>query len=263
MLKMLQILKIPHLWVCGLVIYSMLYVKVHYHQCGNVWHGFDCFLTCDVEILDWSWRAVRSEDETLAGAPRWSRMLTFLSLSAREIARGDVLPKIMHKAKNNIWCRYPRKKTLQCKHSVIMLLKDRSLILLKQLSSTLTRLLDLWSRVRDGLLWPVADSVGSSRIRTRRETTRRRAPGGSSNPLISVISRPSLSIPILCCSTGTLTDYISHITVFPLSKSSLKLSVLYRNEDEHLESWRAKQTNTYVRKTSHKLTNLSMFQSKT
>lgn len=49
--------------------------------------------TCDVEILDWSWRAVRSEDDTLAGAPRWSRMLTFLSLSAREIARGDVLPK--------------------------------------------------------------------------------------------------------------------------------------------------------------------------
>lgn len=51
------------------------------------------FLTCDVEILDWSWRAVRSEDDTLAGAPRWSRMLTFLSRSAREIARGDVLPK--------------------------------------------------------------------------------------------------------------------------------------------------------------------------
>lgn len=50
--------------------------------------------TCDVEILDWSWRAVRSEEDTLAGAPRWSRMLTFLSLSAREIARGDVLPKI-------------------------------------------------------------------------------------------------------------------------------------------------------------------------
>lgn len=60
-------------------------------------HSFDHFLTCDVEILDWSWRAVRSEDDTLAGAPRWSRMLTFLSLSAREIARGDVLPKMMCK----------------------------------------------------------------------------------------------------------------------------------------------------------------------
>lgn len=53
----------------------------------------DRYLTCDVEILDWSWRAVRSEEETLAGAPRWSRMLTFLSLSAREMARGDVLPE--------------------------------------------------------------------------------------------------------------------------------------------------------------------------
>lgn len=59
------------------------------------------YLTCDAEILDWSWRAVRSEDETLAGAPRWSRMLTFLSLSAREIARGDVLPKSKKKNKKN------------------------------------------------------------------------------------------------------------------------------------------------------------------
>lgn len=66
-------------------------------------------LTCDVEIRDWSWRAVRSEDDTLAGAPRWSRMLTFLSLSAREIARGDVLPKSIfgttlpnHTRRNNL-----------------------------------------------------------------------------------------------------------------------------------------------------------------
>ena len=50
-------------------------------------------LTCDVEIRDWSWRPVRSEDDTLAGAPRWRRMLTFLSLSARDIARGDVFPE--------------------------------------------------------------------------------------------------------------------------------------------------------------------------
>ena len=39
-----------------------------------------------------SWRAVRSEEDRLAGAPRWSLMLTFLSRSAREMARGDVLP---------------------------------------------------------------------------------------------------------------------------------------------------------------------------
>ena len=49
--------------------------------------------TCDVEIRDWSWRAVRSEEDTLAGAPLWSLMLTFLSRSAREMARGDVFPK--------------------------------------------------------------------------------------------------------------------------------------------------------------------------
>lgn len=35
---------------------------------------------------------MRSEDETLAGAPLCSLMLTFLSLSTREIALGEVLP---------------------------------------------------------------------------------------------------------------------------------------------------------------------------
>lgn len=35
---------------------------------------------------------MRSEEETLAGAPLWRRMLTFLSRSAREIALGEVLP---------------------------------------------------------------------------------------------------------------------------------------------------------------------------
>lgn len=54
-------------------------------------------LTCDVEILDWSCRPVRSEDDTLAGAPRCKRMLTFLSRSAREIARGEVFPEMKKK----------------------------------------------------------------------------------------------------------------------------------------------------------------------
>lgn len=149
---------------------------------------------------------------------KWREVMCYLKLciKLRTIFDADIQEKIM-----------------QCQHSFIMLLKDRSLIL-KQFSSTLTRLLDPWSRVRDGLLWPVADSVGSSRIRTRREATRCRPPGGSSNPLISLISRPSLSIPILCCSTGTLIDEISHIKAFLLSKRCLKLSVLYwqlfRNE---------------------------------
>lgn len=39
--------------------------------------------TCDAAMRDWSRRGVRSDEETLAGAPRWSLMATFLSLSAR------------------------------------------------------------------------------------------------------------------------------------------------------------------------------------
>lgn len=49
-------------------------------------------LTCDAEIRDTSCRPVRSDEETLAGAPRCNLMLTFLSLSTLEIALGDVLP---------------------------------------------------------------------------------------------------------------------------------------------------------------------------
>lgn len=49
-------------------------------------------LTCEAEIRETSCRPVRSEDETLAGAPLCSLMLTFLSLSTREIALGEVLP---------------------------------------------------------------------------------------------------------------------------------------------------------------------------
>lgn len=41
------------------------------------------FLTWDAARRDWSRRGARSEEETLAGAPRWSLMATFLSLSAR------------------------------------------------------------------------------------------------------------------------------------------------------------------------------------
>lgn len=49
-------------------------------------------LTCDAEIRDTSCRPVRSDEETLAGAPRCNLMLTFRSLSTLEIALGDVLP---------------------------------------------------------------------------------------------------------------------------------------------------------------------------
>lgn len=49
-------------------------------------------LTCDAEIRDTSCRPVRSDEETLAGAPRCNLMLTFRSLSTLEIALGDVFP---------------------------------------------------------------------------------------------------------------------------------------------------------------------------
>lgn len=49
-------------------------------------------LVCEAEIRETSCRPVRSEDETLAGAPLCSLRLTFLSLSTREIALGEVLP---------------------------------------------------------------------------------------------------------------------------------------------------------------------------
>lgn len=52
------------------------------------------FPTCDAVMRDWSRRPVRSEEETLAGAPRWSLMATFLSRSARSArpAWGERLP---------------------------------------------------------------------------------------------------------------------------------------------------------------------------
>lgn len=75
------------------ICFSLIFLVKYYVMCQRTdGSGYESIHTCDVEILDWSWRAMRSEDDTLAGAPRWSRMLTFLSLSAREIARGDVFP---------------------------------------------------------------------------------------------------------------------------------------------------------------------------
>lgn len=55
--------------------------------------------TCDAVMRDWSRRAVRSEEETLAGAPRWSLIATFLSRSARSAlpAWGERFPAHTHK----------------------------------------------------------------------------------------------------------------------------------------------------------------------
>ena len=45
-------------------------------------------VTCEVDMRDVSWRPVRSEEEMLTGAPRWRRMLTFLSFSKPERWKG-------------------------------------------------------------------------------------------------------------------------------------------------------------------------------
>ena len=47
-------------------------------------------------MRDWPICAVRSEEEMLAGAPRWSLMATFLSRSARDTACGDRFPTHKH-----------------------------------------------------------------------------------------------------------------------------------------------------------------------
>lgn len=48
-------------------------------------------LFCEVDIREVSCRPVRSDEETLTGAPRCSRMLTFRSRSMPETGLGEVL----------------------------------------------------------------------------------------------------------------------------------------------------------------------------
>lgn len=48
-------------------------------------------------MRDVSCRPVRSEDDTLIGAPRCSRMLTFRSRSIPDTCRGDVFAKTTKK----------------------------------------------------------------------------------------------------------------------------------------------------------------------
>ena len=45
--------------------------------------------TCEVDMREVSCRPVRSEEETLTGAPRCSRMLTFRSRSIPVTGRGE------------------------------------------------------------------------------------------------------------------------------------------------------------------------------
>lgn len=47
--------------------------------------------TCEVDMREVSCRPVRSDEETLTGAPRCSRILTFRSRSMPETGLGEVL----------------------------------------------------------------------------------------------------------------------------------------------------------------------------
>lgn len=75
-------------------------------------------LTCDAEIRDTSCRPVRSDEETLAGAPRCNLMLTFLSLSTLEIALGDVFPvgAENRETTTSAWLQHPVDKRGQLPH---------------------------------------------------------------------------------------------------------------------------------------------------
>lgn len=54
---------------------------------GISWAELIC--TCEVDMREVSWRPVKSDEETLTGAPRWSRMLTFRSRSIPDTGRGE------------------------------------------------------------------------------------------------------------------------------------------------------------------------------
>lgn len=117
--------------------------------------------------------------------------------------------------------------------------------------STLTRLLDAWGRVRDGLLRPVSDPVCSWRVGTWREASWCWPPGCSSNPFISLISCPSLPITILSCSAGTLIDDTNQI-LSSINKKDALFSLLYRTKNKVV----AGQQNTLY--FSHKHSNLNL-----
>lgn len=51
----------------------------------------ELFVTCEVDMREVSCRPVKSDDDTLTGAPRCNLILTFLSRSIPDTGRGDVL----------------------------------------------------------------------------------------------------------------------------------------------------------------------------
>lgn len=80
--------------------------------------------TCDVDMCELSCRPVRSEDDTLTGVPRCSRMLTFRSRSIPGTCRGGAFPKDQrlesysrqeqHFFHNHVWIHLAIKQWLHC-----------------------------------------------------------------------------------------------------------------------------------------------------
>lgn len=140
-------------------------------------------------MRDWSRRAVRSEEETFAGAPRWSLMATFLSRSARSAlpAWGERLPA------------QTRKRTHSEKRTSLTAARH------PKESSILTWLLDpTCSRVRGRSIGLVPHSVGCRRVWTWRQSSTSCSSLASSCSFLSIFSLPPLPFSVFCCPAGPL-----------------------------------------------------------
>lgn len=116
---------------------------------------------------------MRSEDETLAGAPLWSLMLTFLSRSAREIALGEVLPG----------GRGGEGSLLQYEHKQPLTPTGPA----QASRSLLTSLLDAGGWGRSHRLGCTSESVGGSPCRWARGQGSGRGPSQLSHPLFPFV----------------------------------------------------------------------------
>lgn len=69
----------------------MFFWQINVTKSPLFFHYIKIFLTCEVDMREVSCRPVKSDDETLTGAPRCNLILTFLSRSIPDTGRGEVL----------------------------------------------------------------------------------------------------------------------------------------------------------------------------
>jgi len=65
--------------------------QINFSKLHPFFHYTRISFTCEVDMREVSCRPVKSDDETLTGAPRCNLILTFLSRSIPDTGRGDVL----------------------------------------------------------------------------------------------------------------------------------------------------------------------------